>query len=63
MIASLGGHVATEKIAELMPTIDVYACAKYVLKEGTTDEKRDLLAHLKTELTITGGTISNFTKK
>jgi len=31
--------VATEKIAEIMPDIDVYACAKYILKDGTKDEK------------------------
>lgn len=55
MISSLGGHVATEKIAELMPDIDVYACAKYILKEGTREEKRDLLSHIKSTLTIKGG--------
>lgn len=57
MISSLGGHVATEKIAELMPTIDVYACARYVLKEGTADEKRDLLCHIQNTLTIQDGKI------
>jgi len=57
MISSLGGHVATEKIAEMMPDIDVYACAKYILKEGTREEKRDLLEHIKSTLIITNGKV------
>ncbi len=57
MISSLGGHVATEKIAELMPDIDVYACAKYILKEGTKEEKRDLLGHIKSTLKLKEGTV------
>jgi site-specific DNA recombinase len=52
MISSLGGHAVTAKIAEMMPEIDVYACAKYILKEGTKDEKRDLINHLKTDLIL-----------
>ncbi len=63
MISSLGGHIATAKVAEIMPDIDVYACAKYILKEGTKEEKRDLLGHVRTELTITGGTITNRAKR
>ena len=62
MISSLGGHAATAKIAEIMPDIDVYACAKYILKEGTREEKRDLLTHLRSELTITAGIIQTGTK-
>ena len=58
MISSLGGHLATAKVAEIMPDIDVYACAKYILKEGTKDEKRDLLGHINSELVVTDGKIS-----
>ncbi len=57
MIASLGGHVATAKVAEIMPDIDVYACAKYILKDGTKDEKRELLSHLRTKMTLRDGKI------
>ncbi|MFH1089840.1 MAG: recombinase family protein [Candidatus Uhrbacteria bacterium] len=57
MIASLGGHVATAKVAEIMPDIDVYACAKYILKDGTKEEKRDLLSHLRTKMTLRDGKI------
>lgn len=57
MISSLGGHAATAKVAEIMPDIDVYACAKYVLKEGTLEEKRDLLSHLKSKLVIKDGVL------
>lgn len=57
MISSLGGHEATLKVAEIMPNIDVYACAKYILKEGTKEEKRDLLQHIKTELKFLSGKI------
>lgn len=52
MISSLGGHAATAKIAEIMPDIDVYACAKYILKEGTREEKRDLLLHLRSNVRV-----------
>ncbi len=61
-VKALGGHAATAKIAEVMPDIDVYACAKYILKEGTQEEKRDLLTHLRSELTITAGIIQTGTK-
>lgn len=57
MISSLGGHLATAKVAEAMPDIDVYACAKYILKEGTRDEKRDLLQHIKTTLFMKSGVL------
>ena len=57
MISSLGGHVATAKVAEIMPDIDVYACAKYILKEGTKEEKRDLLNHLKSSLILREGKV------
>jgi len=57
MISSLGGHLATAKVAEIMPDIDVYACAKYILKEGTKEEKRDLIGHLKTNLLVKDGSI------
>lgn len=59
MVSGLGRHVATAKVAEIMPDIDVYACAKYILKEGTKEEKRDLLAHIQSELTITDGIIAH----
>src|SRR3989338_4255142 len=52
MISSLGGHIATAKVAEIMPDIDVYACAKYILKEGTREEKSDLLEHVHTQCKI-----------
>lgn len=42
-----------------MPTIDVYTCAKYVLKEGVMEKERDSLANLKTELKIKKGKIVN----
>ena len=58
MISSLGGHIATAKVAEIMPDIEVYACAKYILKEGTKEEKRDLLGHINSELVFTDGKIS-----
>jgi len=40
-----------------MPDIDVYACAKYILKDGTKDEKRELLSHLRTKMTLRDGKI------
>jgi site-specific DNA recombinase len=55
MISSLGGHAATAKIAEIMPDIDVYACAKYILKEGTTEEKRSLLQSVKSTVALESG--------
>jgi DNA invertase Pin-like site-specific DNA recombinase len=57
MISSLGGHAVTEKVIEIMPDIDVYTCAKYILKEGTKEEKRDILGHLKTTITLRGSKI------
>jgi hypothetical protein len=63
MISSLGGHIATAKVAEIMPDTDVYACAKYILKEGTKDEKRDLLNHVNSELLISDGKIGFDVKK
>ncbi len=63
MISSLGGHVATEKIAEMMPDIDVYACAKYILKEGTREEKRDLLNNVNSRLIVKGGKMTLSTDK
>ena len=56
MITSLGGH--TEKLIDTIPKIDVKSCAKYILKEGTREEKRDLMEHLQTNLTIQSGKIS-----
>ncbi|MBU1164638.1 hypothetical protein KKA15_03690 [Patescibacteria group bacterium] len=32
------------------PTIDIKEYAKYLLQEGTRDEKREILNYLKTEL-------------
>ena len=61
MISSLGGHVATAKVAEIMPDIDVYACAKYILKEGTKEEKRDLLSNVTSTLVVHDGKIQNVT--
>lgn len=57
MISSLGDHATTAKIAEIMPDINVYACAKYILKEGTREEKRDLLSHIKSTMRISDGTV------
>ncbi len=57
MITGLGGHVSKQKIAEIVPEIDVYACAKYILKNGTREEKRDLLSHLKNGFRISDGKI------
>lgn len=57
MISSLGGHLATAKVAEIMPDIDVYACAKYILKEGTKEEKRDLIGQIKSNLIIENGKV------
>lgn len=59
MISSLGGHVVTAKVAEIMPDIDVYVCVKYILKEGTKDEKRDLLNHVTSTLVIRDGKIQS----
>ena len=58
MISSLGGHLATAKVAEIMPDIDVYACAKYILKEGTKEEKRDLLQHINSQMSLRDSTIT-----
>lgn len=55
MISGLGGHIAGEKIAEIMPVIDVYACAKFILKEGSLEEKRNLLQSIKSTLTLGSG--------
>ena len=55
MITSLGGHA--EKLINSIPTIDAKACAKYILKEGSRDEKRNLLEHLKTNLRVQQGKI------
>ena len=63
MISSLCGHLATAKVAVIMPDIDVYACAKYILKEGTKEEKRDLLGHVRTELVIIDGAITSCAKR
>lgn len=57
MISSLDGHIATAKVAEIMPDIDVYACAKNILKEGTREEKHDLLNHVRTHCEIKEGKI------
>ena len=56
MITSLGGHA--EKLIDTIPNIDAKSCAKYILKEGTREEKRDLMEHLQTNFTIQSGKIS-----
>jgi DNA invertase Pin-like site-specific DNA recombinase len=48
MIKSFGGHA--EKLLETIPKIDARACAKYILKEGTREEKRQLLGNIKCDL-------------
>lgn len=53
--------MATAKVAEIMPDIDVYACAKYILKEGTKEEKRDLLSNVTSTLVVHDGKIQNVT--
>ncbi len=55
MITSLGGHTLTAKIAAEIPKIDVYACAKYILKEGTREEKRNLLLGIRSNITFQNG--------
>lgn len=50
--------MATAKVAEIMPDIDVYACAKYILKEGAKEEKRDLIGHIKSQLLIKDGKVA-----
>lgn len=56
MITTLGGHA--EKLVESLPAIDAKSCARYILKEGTREEKRELMECLKTTLTIKSGKIS-----
>jgi len=56
MITSLGGHA--EKLIETIPKIDARACAKYILKEGTREEKRELMCHLRNNLMIKGRVLS-----
>lgn len=53
LIQSLGGRA--DKLIDSIPKIDARSCAKYILKEGTREEKRDLLTQLKTPLAIFGG--------
>ena len=50
MIHSLGGHA--EKLIESIPKIDAKSCARYILKEGTREEKRDLISHMHSAFTI-----------
>ena len=40
------------------PKVDIRSYAKYVLKEGSRDEKRDVLSCLRTKLLLTNQTIS-----
>ena len=40
------------------PTVDIRSYAKYVLKEGSRDEKRDVLSCLRTKLLLTNQKIS-----
>lgn len=61
MIKSLGGHA--DQLIDSIPKIDARSCAKYILKEGTREEKRDLLAHLRNEIIVKDGAISNFIKQ
>lgn len=56
MIASLGGHAET--LIDSIPAIDAKSCAKYILKEGTKDEKRELMQHLQISLTIKSSQIT-----
>ena len=53
----LDRHVATVKVAEIMSDTDMYVYAKYILKDGTKDEKRELLSHLRTKMTLRDGKI------
>lgn len=55
MISSLGGHA--EKLIESIPKIDAKSCAKYILKNGTREEKRELLSHIKSKMTLTNGAV------
>jgi hypothetical protein len=50
--------VKNEKIGQEEAEIDVRNYAKYILKEGTMSEKRELLANLKSKLILKNKTIS-----
>lgn len=39
---------------ENMPKVDVYACAKFILQEGTKEERRQLLEQLKSRIVLKG---------
>lgn len=55
MITLLGGH--TEKLIQSIPNIDARSCAKYILREGSREEKRDLLTSLKSAFLISSSTV------
>ncbi len=57
MITALGGH--TEKLIESIPKIDARSCAKYILKEGTKEEKRDMISRISSRLEICNGHLKN----
>lgn len=41
-----------------VPKMDVRGYAKYVLKNGTAEEKREILGSLKSQLSLANGKIS-----
>jgi len=55
MITLLGGH--TEKLIQSIPNIDARSCAKYILREESREEKRDLLTSLKSSFLISSSTV------
>jgi hypothetical protein len=50
MIKSLGGHA--NALADVLLKIDARSCAKYILKEGTREEKRSLVEKMKQRLIL-----------
>lgn len=55
--AVLGTENLTEKDQPRKATIDIRAYAKYLLKEGSITEKRELLGNLRSRLVLNGKTV------
>lgn len=53
----LGTEKSDEQNQPTNPTIDIRAYAKYLLKEGSITEKRELLGNLRSRLVLNGKTI------
>jgi hypothetical protein len=50
MIKSLGGH--TDQLLNSIPKIDACSSAKYILKTGTREEKRELLKYINSHFLL-----------